>query len=1281
TLREGADMKDLKSLEKVEKFIKHCNKDVVTQCFGKQTDCVSCETTIDGAPVRLPCSHVMCRKCFHGNIQLKEYDCPDCHKNFPEDLDPDKTDKELEMKKYNDYRRRCNSFFMEVVSQLCFADGTPPSKEVIDKLLSYITGQSKTKKTGRVLSKELTIFDDTIDPTPVVRSFLLQQLMQTSSDHEIQNHLSAYFTLANDVVKGSTDPHNTVELCLLVLQCMEDSLHQQYRGNEEVTIATQMLREAVPYIVCDSDVLDKIEHIARVRFSLTVVARHIHGLYGTSKKSMPDEKIRRMLEAAAKLCDECKSPWPRRYFVKQLCRCHGIDSYHTVIANSEASFLKWVCLPELQANEVKECHDRYIVIGDQYKQLREIIVTTILSENSEKIDSLLKNVQSPEHDWQSRVKLYLALHREICMNKVTDRSPQKFSVEGIDFINQYILSENCQLVTDKSFAQRLLNNEVWKLKGNIIKGMELAQQNVFCLLTHFKILMSEIPGKTTLLTPLQKIALDPTTMVNSFFPTMPQDEIQEIKEALLAARDTTPNENPVFYRCPTGHPYVIGDCGRPYVLGQCRECGLQIGGERHVLRPDNVIGSGDDRTETGHILGRATNLGLITAPERQLNRASFAILRLLTHISMYIGANTNIQAAGQSIKPNIEETEIGRYILEHIDLDMTSIQNILGKNKDDILLLIHHLLAKMMEEHTMAVIGEDYPADICGLLNKKSRSKWEEEFAKRYISPVLQNMDQVLKQCNEKIQKDQRLGADALLQILYETDKVPENQDILKLQDIPGVWRYRDLISINHLRQNLERSQEKLPVLRLFLKEEHHLRAIRFIPSIMRLQRMLIQKYGRKLDRAEATTLKILDVKQDMEKDRKIDEFEQLLKDFTEAWSCVKESLKTTVCLLENNVLSIDKSYFRAAISDDTPISYLIPTYRDAGLCSYILLYFLLKKQNMFIEQYCYQRKLSAESLPKVHVKDISSAHLISYHPDKDLLPMVLANCNYTFEVGQGTRIDYNFTNLERQLMDRFLFSKSIITGIPEIETITYRSESTNAVVFKTLCDKVQQERLNPAVRSQICAEIRMKPAADLWESLDKLDIAISFLKSVGSDPDSSLSDFITNTLKIDNPFSSPKAQQSSMCRHTMSLWMTLALERAKEIAKNNRKAFEGISENFKKNLTEEQRKVIIEFINSLPIEQIDTLVEVIFECIVFKVDVPQDDEEEELFSKVSFHDTLIGYMDTCPYEEDKQLDETLKEVIDLIPSDDQFGVVTCQSVEFWHLVQKINLDKQKRKH
>lgn len=79
--------------------------------------------------------------------------------------------------KYKNFRQRCNNFFMEVVSQLCFAEGTPPSQEVIKKLLSYIIGQS-TRGT-KMVTKELTVFQDSIDPTPVVRSFLLQHLLQT----------------------------------------------------------------------------------------------------------------------------------------------------------------------------------------------------------------------------------------------------------------------------------------------------------------------------------------------------------------------------------------------------------------------------------------------------------------------------------------------------------------------------------------------------------------------------------------------------------------------------------------------------------------------------------------------------------------------------------------------------------------------------------------------------------------------------------------------------------------------------------------------------------------------------------------------------------------------------------------------------------------------------------------------------------------------------------------------------------------------------------------------
>ena len=448
---------------------------------------------------------------------------------------------------------------------------------------------------------------------------------------------------------------------------------------------------------------------------------------------------------------------------------------------------------------------------------------------------------------------------------------------------------------------------------------------------------------------------------------------------------------------------------------------------------------------------------------------------------------------------------------------------------------------------------------------------------------------------------------------------------------------------------------------------------------------MLIQKYSRKLDRAEATILTIQEVKQQMRQERRLKEFNHLLEEFTEAWNCVRETLETYTCPANESLVTVAKEYCRSDITDESPVSRLLPTHRDAGLCSYVLLFYLLKKQNLFLQNYCVQSKQKEDSLPKVHVKDISSAHLISYHPDKDLLPMVLANCNYSFEVGQGTKVDYNVTNLERQLMDRFLFSKSIINEIQQIETITYRSESTNAVVFKSLYGRVKQDRLNPAVQSQICGELRLKSYPDLCESLDKLDIAISFLKSVGSDPESSLYHFMSNTLKMDKPFPSPKAEQASKCKHTMSLWITLALERAKFLAKYDKKAFEGISDNFKKPLTEEQRQAIEEILNKLPVEQIDILVELIFECIVLKIDVPQnkDDEDYVDMSKISLRDALIGYLDVCPYEEELTIDDSLMAAIGQLPSDttDPLRVLTAHSVEIWNLVYQVFTNKQRQRH
>jgi hypothetical protein len=38
-----------------------------------------------------------------------------------------------------------------------------------------------------------------------------------------------------------------------------------------------------------------------------------------------------------------------------------------------------------------------------------------------------------------------------------------------------------------------------------------------------------------------------------------------------------------LYKCSCDFPYLIGNCTRPWVKHKCPKCGLDIGGERHVL--------------------------------------------------------------------------------------------------------------------------------------------------------------------------------------------------------------------------------------------------------------------------------------------------------------------------------------------------------------------------------------------------------------------------------------------------------------------------------------------------------------------------------------------------------------------------------------------------------------------------------------------------------------------------------------------------------------------------
>ena len=78
------------------------------------------------------------------------------------------------IKNFKDFEKNCRSYFMEIVSTLCFGGQNAPDSDLIKMLMQLIF--TENKKSG-LTTQDLTPLGHK-DKTPVVRSSLLQLLLE-----------------------------------------------------------------------------------------------------------------------------------------------------------------------------------------------------------------------------------------------------------------------------------------------------------------------------------------------------------------------------------------------------------------------------------------------------------------------------------------------------------------------------------------------------------------------------------------------------------------------------------------------------------------------------------------------------------------------------------------------------------------------------------------------------------------------------------------------------------------------------------------------------------------------------------------------------------------------------------------------------------------------------------------------------------------------------------------------------------------------------------------------
>ncbi|XP_077980164.1 E3 ubiquitin-protein ligase rnf213-alpha-like [Glandiceps talaboti] len=1199
TLGEKVDLKSERSMTFIENFLKKCNETASKQHFKYGVhECDVCQEAIK-EPVVLPCEHVFCLQCVKTWFRIQKRTCPKCNAVVADDFRVQTTEKSKEaVAQHNAFRQRCNAFFMELVSRYCFAEGAPPEPELITKLMSYVTKHSEKKQ---LRTKGFTPFqEDCIDPNPVVRSFLLQLLLRSSVE-QVYEHLQIYLDEAREFMQTDAE---ILELCLLCIQCIEDSFHNRalhYGSDSQLGLIREAMEKLDPSVHTDRQTqgginVYQLESIAGARFGLVIAAELIYRYYGDNEQQNKAQQerqpenfnhARRLLDIARKFCDNSTSKWPKVFLIKQLGRRYGTDCIQSLIKQPQ---LRWIMPPEGNV-QVAFVPDRFVVCGSTYQELREAMAETLLSADFKKVDYILRVSRKSEEEKQSL--LLLAIYREITMchaNKYADGAQQS-QVDGHVIQKLITYTKQTYFVKLENFAQELILNS----QGGKCAALTVSpDQSPFCrtvaaIVVHAMIVL-QCCSQHHAVEPFITLMKNPQHMSNSYFPTMHEDLIMEARAAIS-------KETVNWYECPNGHPYMIGDCGRPYGLGQCRDCGATIGGEQHTPAQGNRLARTGDTTQTGHVLGPpGLRHGEIPIPERLMPPAAVAIVRLLMHAAMLGAATKTPKNLVGVFQPAMNANAVPAFLWNHLECDLRLLSRATGKSVDDAAVMIHMILDGML---TVKPKGHQQFNPL--LSSKKCRQNWEDTFTKTYINPVIEGISQSLPQANRHIHNDKRLGNNPLLKLLYEVDPPSEQLRLESMYNIPTVWRYRSRVTIEHLTHALQenmaskKSKRKYRILQQFLDREHTLRAIKYLPDVVQLQQLLIDKYHRNIDIHEATNLKIGRFLRELPQGHIRDKYCRLMDSFAKAWNLVKSDIATY------GGLHVPKELSERDIDENSSLSMILPTRKSDGVCSTALLDFLIVTQNEFIQTYNSIAKHSeSERNEEIPPSDLTPADLIAYHPEKDLLPMVLSNCSYSLEVGQGTLVEYNLSGLEKQLEERFIRGKAKIKR--KIEQLVFRQDSRDAVVFETLKSKIPQEPLSKAIQHQILSELRS--LTDVCDSLACLDIAIGFLATSGGKPDMLVTKYLTTILKMDKD--EMKVKYSCHLRQVLALWQLLAVERARRLTLHSQDPFDSLHQDFREPLEQEH----VESLNTvLKYIDVDYLVNELHQYIAIELKKPRDAE------------------------------------------------------------------------
>jgi hypothetical protein len=312
---------------------------------------------------------------------------------------------------------------------------------------------------GRRGTRNLTPFkDDVADKQPVVRSFLLQLLLEHDTE-KVKGHLKTYFNRCQQALVGGMGVDQ--ELSLLCVQCFENSFDKQYsslslESKTGVIVRDKMLTTAADGLVHSAGFsehtvsLDLLESVARMRYCLQVVTEllQLHANRQGGTQFLYGHVVHQLLEETRLACTNTEintidttgkvnTTGPIVYLLKLLVSQGGFSCLSKIVKDPQ---FNWIVPKELEQEKEQKTLDPFVIYNPVYAPVREEMSAAAYGRDYKDLEEHTAALQP-----QECVPFLLSVYEVYTMSRVSANLGKQLLQETITKMNDLVV--NCKALS------------------------------------------------------------------------------------------------------------------------------------------------------------------------------------------------------------------------------------------------------------------------------------------------------------------------------------------------------------------------------------------------------------------------------------------------------------------------------------------------------------------------------------------------------------------------------------------------------------------------------------------------------------------------------------------------------------------------------------------------------------------------------------------------------------------------------------------------------------------